>query len=209
MSTIHLDRPFNLRYAVHARTGNYTPELLQTHRTAKRSFLYINRLHGVDDFGPVPDWSVRNDLVASGRCAPQRATTNPTLDGVRLWEQADAHARAFRPEEPACAHAVCSLPQGEDVKGWRNLIEGFAEDYLTSQGMVVDWAIHHRAESEVLPAIAPHAHLLITTRVYDPVRPDCGKIRQTWIRTERARKTLAEKWWARAGIIPRAYAMAA
>lgn len=209
MNNVFQHRPCNIRYAVHARTGNYTPELLQTHRTATRSFLYINRLHGVDDFGPVPDWSNRHDLLALARCAPQRATGNPALDGIRLWEQADAHARDYRPDEPACAHMVGSLPVGEDLRGWRNLIVGFAEDYLTSQGMVVDWAIHHREESDAMPAIAPHAHLLITTRVYDPAHPDVGKIRQTWLRTANARKALAQKWWERSGIYPASYALAA
>ncbi len=205
MFTLYHDRPFNIRYAVHQHTGRYTPELLRTHHTARASWLYINRRHGIDAFGPTPDWSVRDDLVAHGRCAPSRAK-HPSLDGLALWDQADHHAAAIRPDEPACVHAVGSLPLGEDVAGWRNLIEGFCEDHLTSQGMVVDWAIHHRAAIDDRPEILPHVHMLITTRVFDPSHADAGRIRQTCVRTEKARKALAEKWWAHTGLLPRSYA---
>lgn len=208
MYSHYLDRPFNIRLAVHERTGRYTPELLQTHRTARASWLYVHRQHGADRFGPTPNWSTRDDLVAHGRCAPARAG-QPSLDGIGLWDQADHHAAAIRPDEPACIHAVASLPSSYDVPGWRSSIEGFAEDHLTSQGMVVDWAIHHRPASADKPEILPHCHLLITSRVYDPAHADVGRIRQTWLRTEKARKALAEKWWKESGMAPRSYATAA
>lgn len=60
-----------------------------------------------------------------------------------------------------------------------------------------------RAAHRDSPEILPHVHLLITTRAYDPGHPDVGRIRQTWIRTDRARKALAEKWWACSGMLPR------
>lgn len=208
MFSLYHDRPFNIRYAVHERTARYTPELLRTHRTARASWLYIHRGQGADAFGPTPDWSRRDDLVVQGRCAPARAS-HPSLDGIGLWDQADRHAAAFRPDEPVLAHAVGSLPEGEGVAGWRNLIEGFCEDYLTSQGMVADWAVHARASTGDRSEILPHVHLLITTRVFDPAHTDVGRIRQTWLRTDKARKALAEKWWAHSGITPRSYAIAA
>lgn len=152
--------------------------------------------------------SARTDLIASGRCSPARAN-DPALDGIKLWIEADRHAARFRPDEPVCAHAVGSLPLHEGPQGWRNLIEGFAEDYLTSQGMVCDWAIHRQAATAQEPEILPHVHMLITMRVFDVRHADVGRIRQTWVRTERARKTLAEKWWAHTGLFPRSYAMAA
>lgn len=208
MYSHYLDRPFNIRLAVHERTGRYPPELLQTHRTARASWLYVHRQHGTDRFGPTPDWSTRDDLVAHGRCAPARGC-QPSLDGIQLWDQADRHAGAMRPDEPACVHAVGSLPQGQDVAGWRSLIEGFAEDFLTSQGMIADWAIHYRPPSGDGAEILPHCHLLITSRVYDPAHVDVGRIRQTWLRTEKARKALAEKWWKASDMVPRSYAAAA
>lgn len=208
MFSLYHDRPFNIRYAVHQHSGRYTPELLRTHRTARASWLYIHRQHGIDTFGPTPDWSRRDDLVAYGRCAPARAG-HPALDGLGMWDQADRHAAAIRPDEPACAHAVASLPLGDGVAGWRNLIEGFCEDNLSSQGMVVDWAVHHRPAAAEGLELLPHVHMLVAMRVYDPAHPDVGKIRQTWLRSEKARKSLTEKWWAHSGMLPRSYAMAA
>lgn len=207
MFSLYHDRPFNVRYAVHQHSGRYTPELLRTHRTARASWLYIHRQHGIDMVGPTPDWSKRDDLIDYGRCAPARAS-HPSLDGLKLWDQADRYATNVRPDEPVCAHAVGSLPVGESVAGWRNLIEGFCEDHLTSQGMAVDWAIHHRNAGE-RAEILPHVHLLISMRVFDPTHGDVGRIRQNWIRTEKARKALAEKWWIHAGMFPRSYAMPA
>lgn len=208
MTSLYTDRPFHTRYAVQQHGGRYTPELLRTHRTAKASWLYIHRKHGIDDFGPTPDWSLRTDLVAAGRCGPRRAD-DPSLDGIKLWIEADRHAARYRPDEPVCAHSVASLPLHEEVSGWRNLIEGFSEDHLSSQGMVVDWAIHHQAEGAGRREILPHVHMLITMRVFDSAHGDVGRIRQTWIRTERARKSLAEKWWAYSGMFPQNHLLAA
>jgi len=98
---------------------------------------------------------------------------------------------------------------GEDLAGWRNLVTGFCEDRLAAQGMVCDWAIHHRAADDQRPAILPHVHMIITTRVYDPGHVDVGKVRQAWLRTDRARKALAEDWWEHVGMVPPAYALAA
>jgi len=98
---------------------------------------------------------------------------------------------------------------GEDIAGLCNLVTGFCEDHLVPQGMVCDWAIHHRADDGERPAIPPHIHMIVTTRVYDPGHADVGKVRQAWLRTDRARKALAEKWWEHVGMAPPAYALAA
>lgn len=207
MSIIHHARPFNVKYAIWEQTGRY-PDQLRTHRTAKASWLYINRQHGVDDVGPTPNWATRDDLVASGRCGPQRSL-DPALDGLGLWTMTDELARRIRPDEPVLAHAVGSLPMHEGKETWRNLIVGFCEDFLTAQGMVVDWAIHQRDARDGAPEILPHVHMLITTRIYDRSRVTNGQIQQTWLRTPAACKRLAEKWYERSGIYPSAHAIAA
>ena len=208
MISIHDTRPFNTRYVIRERSSRYTPELLRTHRTAQASYAYINRQNSVDEWGPTPNWAARSDLAAAGRCAPARAA-DPKLSGIALWAQADDNACRYRPDEPTIAHCVGSLPRHEDALYWRNLIEGFAEDYLVARGMVVDWAIHHQAATDDQPEIAPHVHLLITLRGYDPEHRDYGKVRQNWLRTDNSRKRLAERWWAWTGIVPPQYVMAA
>lgn len=161
-------------------------------------------LHIYATLTTTPDWSARNDLLAVGRCAPARAN-DAALEGIALWERADTHATEIRPDEPICAHAVASLPPAGDVAGWRAIIEGFCEDYLTSQGMAVDWAIHYREGDSGEPAIHPHVHMLITMRVFDRAHADLGRVRQNWLRTDKARKALAEKWWSRTGLYPRCH----
>lgn len=208
LTSLYHTRPFNVRYAVWEHTGRYGAELLRKHRTAKASWLYINRQRGIDDVGPTPDWSQRDDLIAAGRVAPGRAN-DPALDGIGLWTRADSHARNYRPDEPACAHAVGSLPAHMGKDEWRNLIEGFCEDHLAAQGMVTDWAIHHRACYEGNDEILPHVYLQISTRAFDRASPDYGRIRQNWLRTDKARKTMSERWWAHTGLYPSGYAMAA
>ena len=147
MPTIPNIRPFNTRYVIRDRSSRYTPELLRTHRTAQASYAYINRQNSVDEWGPTPNWASRSDLAAAGRSTSARAA-GPKLAGISLWAQADENAARDRPDEPTIAHCVGSLPRHEDLAFWRNLIEGFAEDYLVARGMVVDWAIHHQAESD-------------------------------------------------------------
>lgn len=208
MPTLYEDRPFNLRYSVLEHAGRYRPELLRTFRTAQANWLYINRQKGAGLYGPLPDWSQRDDLIATGRCGPKRSM-DPALAGVKLWLEADLQAQRYRPCEPVCAHAVGSLPMGLAHDAWIDLITGFCEDYLTPSGMIVDWAIHARDEDGVTPAIAPHVHLLITTRVYDRQHAEFGRLRQTWLRTEVARKRLGERWWTHTGLYPQSYRIAA
>jgi hypothetical protein len=104
------------------------------------------------------------------------------------------HARDFRRDEPVCTHAVGSVQVGESVADWRNLIQGLCEDHLVSQGLVTDWATHHRPSTTEADEILPHVHMAITTRVYASHPTDLGRIRQTWLRT---------------AIYPAAYAIAA
>lgn len=206
MSHLYHNRPFNVRYAVWQDNGRF--EGLRAHRTAKASALYITRKHGIDDVGPTPDWSTRDDLVATGRVGPARAN-NTRLAGMGLWIEADRHARIIRPDEPTCAHAVGSLPQGMSVSEWKVLVTGFCEDHMATQGMTADWAIHQRAARDGAPEILPHVHLLITTRVYDPNSWATGTVRQNWLRTANARKAMGDRWMAATGIYPSELARAA
>ncbi|WP_415644351.1 MobA/MobL family protein, partial [Sphingomonas antarctica] len=172
-----------------------------THRTAKCSYWYINRMTGIDEVGPTPDYAARNDLVDRGRCGPSRAN-DPALDGIKLWELMDQVARINRPTEATLAHCVASLPIHETPATWRDIVEGFCEDHLASQGMVTDWAIHAQAEGEGERLILPHVHMLITTRGFDGSHVEFGKRRQNWLRTPAACKSLADKWYPLVGLYP-------
>lgn len=198
---IHQARPFNTRYVIAGAVSPHADDLRTTHRTARCNYWYINRETGTDEFGPTPNFASRTDLVDRGRVGPARAKC-PELDGIKLWETMDAVARVIRPSEATLAHSVASLPIAEGPAVWRDMIEGFIEDHLSSQGMVVDWAVHAQEESPDRRLILPHCHMLVTTRVYDRAHPDFGKRRQSWLRTPAAARSLAEKWYALSGIFP-------
>ncbi len=200
-TSVHQARPFNTRYVVAAAAAAHGDDQRTTHRTAVCNYWYINRMDGHDAFGATPNFSARTDLVDRGRVGPSRAQ-DPAIEGVRLWEMMDGVAKVIRPGEATLAHCVASLPIHESPALWRDLIEGFAEDHLCSQGMVVDWAIHAQDEAPDRPRILPHVHLLISTRVYDRSHPDFGKRRQAWLRTPAAARSLAEKWYAASGLFP-------
>ncbi|MBR0553765.1 MobA/MobL family protein [Stakelama marina] len=199
--SIHIHRPFNIRYVVWNPVNARGEDVRSTHRTGKCSYCYIHRLHGIDDVGPMPDWSHKQDLVMAGRCGPKRSQV-PELEGVALWEKLDAAAKQMRPSEAIMAHCVGSLPEHEGEAVWREMVEGFLEDHIAAQGMVADWAVHYRVDRDDRPGVHPHAHMLITTRVYDPSSPEFGKRRQNWLRTPAACRSLAEKWYAITGIYP-------
>lgn len=198
---IHQSRPFNTSYVIWNPVSQGSEVTRAAHRTARCSYWYINRQHGIDDVGPTPNYAARNDLVDRGRVGPARAN-DPALDGIRLWAEMDKAARTIRPNEATLAHCIGSLPIHETPAVWRDMIEGFIEDHLASQGMVVDWAVHAQDETIDQRQILPHVHLLVTTRVYDRSHPEFGRRRQTWLRTPRAARALAERWYPLVGIYP-------
>ncbi|MEA1085057.1 MobA/MobL family protein [Sphingomonas sp. CD22] len=199
--SIHQDRPFNTRYVIWNTVNAYGEDMRSTHRTAKCSYWYINRMHGIDEVGPTPNYAARQDLVDRGRCGPSRAN-DPALQGIKLWEMMDQVAKIYRPTEATLAHCVASLPIHETAATWREIVEGFCDDHLSTQGMITDWAIHAQSESEGKREILPHVHMLITTRVYDRTHADFGRRRQNWLRTSNACKSLADKWYPLVDLYP-------
>lgn len=137
--------PFNARPVCAAgRESRSTEGPYATHYTAVASWLYINRLSGSDRFGAVPDAYVhRGDLVAAGRCHPQKLP--PRLrSGDTLWREADDAAAIEGPRAIAATHIVADLPPDADPARWTWLVEQYAYGCLVDKGMIVDWSIHHR-----------------------------------------------------------------
>lgn len=198
---LHQTRPFNTRFVIWNSINSCGEDMRSTHRTAKCSYWYINRMHGIDEVGPTPDYTARHDLVDQGRCAPRRAN-DPALDGIKLWDLMDQVVKTDRPTEATLAHCVASLPIHETPTVWQQLVQGFCEDHLVSQGMIVDWAIHAQDETADQRQILPHVHMLVTTRVFDRRQPDFGRRRQNWLRTPAACKSLADKWYSLVDLYP-------
>ena len=106
-SVLRMRPPFNARPVCAAgRESRSTEGPYSTHYTATASYLYINRLSGSDRFGAVPDsYLMRGDLIASGRCHPQKLP--PRLrSGDTLWREADDAAAL----DPALSRQRISSP---------------------------------------------------------------------------------------------------
>lgn len=191
MFKLHTARPFNIRPVILAAPN----EKRATFRTSTCNYLYMVRSPSAADLlGNTPDFSNRLDeLVASGRAAPRRGHCE-SLAGQRLWHEADRLAQEIRPDQPVAWHAVGSLPAELQLSDWRQIIDAFCEDSLVAQGMIVDWAIHSRAETEAAPAVLPHVHLLVTARCWDPARKP-GAVMQHFLRTHASHCRRAEEWY--------------
>jgi hypothetical protein len=66
----HHLRPFNVRYVVWNPINARGQNMRSTHHTAKCSYCYIHRMHGIDDVGPMPDWSYKDLASPDFRQAP-------------------------------------------------------------------------------------------------------------------------------------------
>ena len=197
-NTLHAMRPFTARPVI----LNAPDEQRATFRSATCNYQYIIRaVAGHDVFGATPDFSPRLDeLVTSGRAAPRRADTN-NLAGQRLWHEADRLALAHRTNQPAAWHCVGSLPAVLQLGDWRTIIDEFLEDHLVRQGMIIDWGIHYREETEELPGILPHVHFLIIARGWDQRRKP-GAVMQNWLTTHASRRRHADRWYQLTEMFP-------
>lgn len=194
--------PFNARPVCAAgRESRSTEGPYATHYTATASFLYINRLSGSDRFGPVPDgYTTRGDLVASGRCHPQKVP--PRLkSGDTLWREADDAAALEGPRAITATHIVADLPTDADPVRRSWLVENFAYRHLVDKGMIVDWAIHHRTASEGRPAIRPHVHMLATARFWRPAGR-FGARQWQWLANADQLRTVEDDWFRFIGMRP-------
>lgn len=199
-TTIHENRPFNLRYIVREPGGIHGDDMRMLHRTATCNYFYIMRQTGSDEFGPTPDFAARRDLFDHGRRAPV-AGYDKAYAGVKIWEAADLAARERRPQLATAMHAVGSLPRDGDLRSWRAIIEAFGEDHIASQGIVVDWAIHCKPDDEGGFEVIPHTHFILSSRQWRLDR-DHGRHQKPWLSTKAQVDRLADAWYALTGLYP-------
>lgn len=194
--------PFNARPVCAAgRESRSTEGPYSTHYTATASFFYINRIAGSDRFGAVPDGYVhRDDLVASGRCNPQKLP--PRLrSGDTLWREADDAAALEGPRAITATHIVADLPRDADPTRWGWLVEHFAYRHLVDKGMIVDWAIHHRQGAGGNPEGVPHVHLLATARFWRP-GGRFGSPQWQWLANADQIRTAEDDWFRTISLRP-------
>lgn len=174
-------------------------QLRKTHRTAKSSWLYINRKEGEDRFGPLPNgyMSKAGDLVASGRRHPLHRYPLQYRTGPVIWEEADA-AAALDPAGAAGIHIVASLPRTAPGE-WQRLIERYIDDSLVSRGMVVDWAVHALSDDSGGWATHPHVHMIVSARRF---RADMrkGQRQRSWLFNASQIDQAEDAWLAITGL---------
>lgn len=183
-------RPFNFRPVI------AESKLRATHRTAYASYCYIRREPDADMYGPMPqEWGARSDLVATGRIHPAQ-TLAWARSGPKIWKDADASVTPHHLTEAAAFHLVLSLPPSMDAGEWVHLIETFGTGQISNQGMIADWAIHHKQD-----AVAPHAHLLVTARSWRTDR-NPGRSHPRWFAGAKAIRAAELAWVDISGLRP-------
>ncbi len=134
-----------------------------THASATASYHYITRTVGRDDQGSI-DFSHRDDLVGYGLELPANHPNWATEEG-RIWRELDAATATMPADTVRAWHVVVSLPPEGDADEWVAMVRDYATAIAVA-GPVVAWAIHARGDGADGWAIPPHAHLLLTTRVW-------------------------------------------
>lgn len=194
--------PFNARPVCAAgRESRSSEGPYATHYTSTASYLYMHRLSGSDRFGPVPDgYVMRDDLIASGRCHPQKLP--PRLrSGDTLWREADDAAALEGPRAISATHIVADLPRDADTARSIWLVERYAYAHLVDKGMVVDWVIHAPKASADTPAAPVHVHLLATARFWRPTGR-FGSRQWQWLANADQIRTAEDDWFRVAGLRP-------
>lgn len=169
----------------------------RTFWTATANALYIVRRNGEDVFGPTPDFAAKladcPDLVAHGRRGPIGCDA-PNIDGLGLWQAADAAALVDRPSQPVAFHAIGWLPTASDEAGWIELILQFLDEQIVTNGMIADWAIHARPDDNGGGIKKPHMHAVITSRFWKG--PRVGQPQAAWFATAKRRNAAGDAWTA-------------
>lgn len=134
-----------------------------THASALANFHYITRTRGEDARGIV-DFRHRDDLVAHGLELPLQHPQWAREMG-RIWRELDAATAALPADAVRAWHIVVTLPPESSPDDWIGMVRNYA-DGIAANGPAVAWAIHAKADGMGGWSVPPHAHLLLTTRVW-------------------------------------------
>lgn len=200
--TVHDVRPFNVRPVCAAgRSDQSATGPYATHYTATASFLYMMRTPGSDHFGPVPDaYLAKDDLFRTGRFYPEHRMPPALKSGLALWSEADNAAAEIGAEEVSAIHIVGTLPLNVEPGRWPMLVKRYCFDHIVSQGMIVDWAIHAKADEDGW-AVRPHVHLLTTARFWR-ANARKGDRQRAWFCSKDQMRAAEDAWLAITGLQP-------
>ncbi|MEG3170200.1 MobA/MobL family protein [Sphingomonas sp. LB3N6] len=177
ITTLHARRAVSIRPISARGFGLFDTDRRATHATVTANYLYVTRQAGRDTRGPL-DFRHRDDLVAFGLELPANHPRWAEEEGC-IWRETDAATTNLAPDAVRAWHVVVTLPESGNADGWVTMVRDYARITIAAHGPAVTWAIHAKPGGAERRAVPPHAHLLMTTRVW---RQDArhGETVPTW-----------------------------
>ena len=164
VTTLHARRAVSIRPISAKGLSLFDTDRRATHATVTANYLYVTRQAGRDALGRL-DFRYRDDLVAHGLELPANHPRWAEEDG-RIWREADAATVDLASDAVRAWHVVVSLPEGSDGDAWVTMVRDYAHTTIAAHGPAVAWAIHAKPDGDGGWCVPPHAHLLMTTRVW-------------------------------------------
>lgn len=164
ITTLHARRAVSIRPISATGLRSFDTDRRATHATVTANFLYVNRRAGHDELGRL-DFRHRGDLVAHGLELPANHPRWAKEEG-RIWHEADAATTNLASDAVRAWHVVVSLPKTSDTDDWIAMVRDYARTTIAVHGPAVAWAIHAKADGDGGWCVPPHAHLVMTTRVW-------------------------------------------
>ncbi|MCI4652603.1 MobA/MobL family protein [Sphingomonas aquatilis] len=164
ITTLHARRVISIRPISAEGLRLFDRDRRATHATVTANYLYITRQAGHDALGRV-DFRHRDDLVAHGLELPANHPRWAEEEG-RIWREADAATADLAPDAVRARHVVVTLPETRHADEWIAMVRDYARTTIAAHGPAVAWAIHAKPDGAGGWSVPPHAHLLITTRVW-------------------------------------------
>lgn len=164
ITTLHARRAVSIRPISAKGFRLFDTDRRATHATVTANYLYVTRQAGCDALGPL-DFRHRDDLIAHGLELSANHPRWAEEDG-RIWREADAATAGLAPDAVRAWHVVVSLPKTCDTDDWIAMVRNYARTTIAAHGPAIAWAIHAKPDGDGGCCVPPHAHLVMTTRVW-------------------------------------------
>ncbi len=164
ITTLHARRAVSIRPISAAGFRLFKTDRRATHAKVTANYLYITRQAGHDALGSL-DFRHRDDLIAHGLELPANHPRWVEEEG-RIWRETDTATAGIAPDAVRAWHIVVSLPKTVDDDDWITMVRDYARITIAAHGPAVAWAIHAKPDGNGGWCIPPHAHLVMTTRIW-------------------------------------------
>jgi hypothetical protein len=164
ITTLHARRAVSIRPISATGFSLFDTDRRATHATVTANYLYVTRQAGHDALGPL-DFRSRDDLIAHGLELPANHPRWAEEEG-RIWREADAATANLATDAVRARHVVVTLPETGNADDWIAMVRDYTRVTIAAHGPAVAWAIHAKPDGDGGWCVPPHAHLVMTTRVW-------------------------------------------